>query len=38
VKWPPAWDSLVQLSVDKNFASAAVTRGPERGKLRNLPR
>jgi hypothetical protein len=37
VKWPPAWD-LVKLSVDKSSARAAVTRGPERGKLKNLPR
>jgi hypothetical protein len=27
---------LVELSVDKSSARAAVTRGPERGKLKNL--
>jgi hypothetical protein len=25
---------LVELSVDKEFCTAAVTRGPERGKLK----
>jgi hypothetical protein len=35
VKWPPAWD-LVELSVDKRSAPAAMTRGPESGKLKNL--
>jgi hypothetical protein len=35
VKWPPAWDS-VEFSVDKNSARVAVTRGPEKGKLKNL--
>jgi hypothetical protein len=36
VKWPPAWAS-VELSVDSS-ARATVTRGPERGKAKNLPR
>jgi hypothetical protein len=27
---------IVGLSVDKSFARAAVTKGPERGKLKNL--
>jgi hypothetical protein len=29
---------LVELSIDKSSAEAAVTRGPEYGKLKNLPR
>jgi hypothetical protein len=28
---------LVELSVDKNSARAAMARGPEHGKLKNLP-
>jgi hypothetical protein len=37
VKLPLAWDP-VQLSVDKSSARAAVIRGPEYGKLKNLHR
>jgi hypothetical protein len=36
VKWPPAWTQIVELSVDKSSARAAVTRGPECWKLKNL--
>jgi hypothetical protein len=36
VKWPLPGTQLVELSVDKSSAPGAVTRGPERGKLKNL--
>jgi hypothetical protein len=35
VKRRPAWGP-VELSVDKSIAQAPVTRGPERGKFKNL--
>jgi hypothetical protein len=42
VKWQPAWNpvavvTVVELSVDMSAAQVAVTRGPECGKLKNLP-
>jgi hypothetical protein len=37
MKWPLARDAFVELAVDKNSTWAAVTRGPECGKLKNLP-
>jgi hypothetical protein len=36
VKWPPASTQLVEFSIDKSSARAAVTTGFERGKLKNL--
>jgi hypothetical protein len=36
VKWPQPETQLVELSVDKSSARAAVTRRHERGKLKNF--
>jgi hypothetical protein len=38
VKWPPASDPVSRgLAVDNSFVGAAVTKGPEYGKLKPLP-